>query len=780
MADVLYSFGPGIFNVREFGAVGDGTTNDRNAIQAAADAAFAYANTVNKTAIVYFPPATYVVSGRINWLIENKGLVVFRGAPATIKMGNLGSGFVTATWANSAGNFGNVTIEDLVFDNNNQKKNWAQCGIIFNIDRYPTQFTSIKNITIRRCEVRNAPRGSTNDPFIIGVAISIYVPDNTNRTWPCSVENILVEDCVFGKIGYGGSYGVQIQANFGSGALVGSDYSNVKSARVVEWACNVFMDNIVLRRLWHDGGPPSQTYYSNSNYIVGASAHGNRLICEDLYGTNSGDDGLEVNSFYDIDITRCQFSNSQVGSAILLNNGGGMPYPERQRISINDCRFGPTSGLNGGSAIIQRYNPGAPHGAIHISNCYLSDGSINMRGAYQQLMIRGVQYFQANGATNGGFTDSFFIDIDCLAGKSQIVIDDVTGTYAYNYANPNNTNNSYVNISAIRLNTLIDAMLDIKNVQVINNIVVTAGVIWGGGPNISVVKLPVSQGVNLSTFTTDDFSRWFDQGSWSDAVVANNVLSPSNTADLAAEARAVSVSAGTSYWSSGTGPQTDINVEAQYVPGTDTTGIKLGVVGRAPTATTYTEAYVFDDGTHSYLCLDKVTAGARLSLLGDIVGGPGLISGIPTPMAYTSDRGIQLVSRITSGVSFYVRYRQQGPVVSADYHTASMGWTSTVTATAPATFVTSSEIRNFVERPAHSGFVWVPISIDTAMDTYRYYRMNVFSGTFENISYATLDTLPLTGSTFIANATTKSLARLLGAHYVSSAAVLAVTLEALD
>src|SRR5207247_8599000 len=46
-----------VYNVRAYGAVGDGVTNDRRAIQSAIDAAEAAG-----FGIVYFPPGTYMVS----------------------------------------------------------------------------------------------------------------------------------------------------------------------------------------------------------------------------------------------------------------------------------------------------------------------------------------------------------------------------------------------------------------------------------------------------------------------------------------------------------------------------------------------------------------------------------------------------------------------------------------------------------------------------------------------------------------------------------------------
>lgn len=47
------------FNVKNFGATGDGNGDDTKSIQAAIDAAVA-----NKGGVVYFPPGTYLVAKR--------------------------------------------------------------------------------------------------------------------------------------------------------------------------------------------------------------------------------------------------------------------------------------------------------------------------------------------------------------------------------------------------------------------------------------------------------------------------------------------------------------------------------------------------------------------------------------------------------------------------------------------------------------------------------------------------------------------------------------------
>src|ERR1700738_3043057 len=115
------SVGPAWFNVKsdQFGALGDGTTDDTAAINAAEVAASAAGGTV------YFPPGAYVAQGVVklsnsNWLGA--------GATATaIKLQNSAStsvprvivqNFATLTGGNTTGGISGFKVEKLSFDGN--------------------------------------------------------------------------------------------------------------------------------------------------------------------------------------------------------------------------------------------------------------------------------------------------------------------------------------------------------------------------------------------------------------------------------------------------------------------------------------------------------------------------------------------------------------------------------------------------------------------------------------------------------------------------------------
>lgn len=94
-------FGQLCFNVKDFGAKGDGSTNDTSAIQAAVNAMFAVAQ---KSCILYFPAGNYIVSGNGAFAIDisntnggsnyNSGIIRGAGRWATYINGNFPTGFI--------------------------------------------------------------------------------------------------------------------------------------------------------------------------------------------------------------------------------------------------------------------------------------------------------------------------------------------------------------------------------------------------------------------------------------------------------------------------------------------------------------------------------------------------------------------------------------------------------------------------------------------------------------------------------------------------------------
>jgi hypothetical protein len=105
VADDVVAKGP-VVDVRAFGAVGDGVTDDTEAIQAAIEKA------TEKNSIVLFPPGVYVISSKLNYAVSMVGL----GNTTTNVVIKAGNNFAD-DYLVEFYNFGfNKKIENITFD----------------------------------------------------------------------------------------------------------------------------------------------------------------------------------------------------------------------------------------------------------------------------------------------------------------------------------------------------------------------------------------------------------------------------------------------------------------------------------------------------------------------------------------------------------------------------------------------------------------------------------------------------------------------------------------
>lgn len=128
-----------VFNVKAYGATGDGSTNDTAAIQAAFDAAYTAAgNTTN--ALVFFPRGTYrtgLVNVKCN--VDGAGAIIKSNTTTLTNCFTVGSGF------------NNITISNMTFDGN-----LAGAGPGNNYTgTYGLNITLANNVTVINCRFQN-------------------------------------------------------------------------------------------------------------------------------------------------------------------------------------------------------------------------------------------------------------------------------------------------------------------------------------------------------------------------------------------------------------------------------------------------------------------------------------------------------------------------------------------------------------------------------------------------------------------------------------------------
>lgn len=101
-ADAVYPSDIGYFNVTDYGAVGNGVTDDTAAIQSAMNAAQATGYDGNRGGTVYFPNGTYLIGSSLVWKRGSTWIAYFRfegqnKATTTVKLKNSASGFGNAS-----------------------------------------------------------------------------------------------------------------------------------------------------------------------------------------------------------------------------------------------------------------------------------------------------------------------------------------------------------------------------------------------------------------------------------------------------------------------------------------------------------------------------------------------------------------------------------------------------------------------------------------------------------------------------------------------------------
>jgi len=177
------------YNVKDFGATGNGSTDDTSAIQAAINAAPAGST-------VFFPAGTYLVSSTIQ-LVAVLAYIGTTGSygGATIKQknaSNLPAVIASYEWYNNSTTCGNpVRIENLTIDCNSANNTTSHGIVLMNYDSI-----------IRECTVINAPACSIVNSSVNRGGTSI---SNT------AVEN-RIESC---KVDTAGQHGIWIQDNNG-------------------------------------------------------------------------------------------------------------------------------------------------------------------------------------------------------------------------------------------------------------------------------------------------------------------------------------------------------------------------------------------------------------------------------------------------------------------------------------------------------------------------------------------------------------------------------------
>lgn len=164
------------------------------------------------------------------------------------------------------------------------------------------QDVNFDHIVVRRIRTLNVQTtaSATAQQFNIWIVI-----EATNNATQYMFTNILVEQCEFN----GGCYGVGLYGTHQSG-FAGDP--------------NIWMDNIVVRDIYHDTGVSPTTSDSFANVQVGSRAQGGRCWIANIIGKNSWDVGVEIDNFQQAFVNNIYLEN-WFGNGIAITNFNAPP-----------------------------------------------------------------------------------------------------------------------------------------------------------------------------------------------------------------------------------------------------------------------------------------------------------------------------------------------------------------------------------------------------------------------------------------------------------------------
>lgn len=131
-----------LVSVADFGATGDGVTDDTSAVQAAITAA------QDSIGVLYVPAGTYIIS---TVTISGNLILTGSGTPSIFKQ----KGATVGNMINITGTGNNVVIENMTFDGNYTAQAAASLNSIIESTADGASFTDVFSLIVQNCEFRN-------------------------------------------------------------------------------------------------------------------------------------------------------------------------------------------------------------------------------------------------------------------------------------------------------------------------------------------------------------------------------------------------------------------------------------------------------------------------------------------------------------------------------------------------------------------------------------------------------------------------------------------------
>lgn len=345
-----------VVSVKDFGATGDGTTDDTAAIQAAIDS-------LTSGGVVYFPPGTYRIA-RTTGTNDNYGLkvvnsnTVLQGNRATLRRYNTDIStyanaypilFIGTPDSNSASATENVEVVGLIFTGEDTRH--SSSGSAESDKRHAIEVKNTINVSIKDCRFNAIDSGAifTQGPWTYDYVNSVYY--NTTKNYRLRVTN-----CVFNA----NSHSTAGRALIHAVNLRGVDDAVVSNNQFF-W-CD---DAVISGTTYNDpSDTEDDTWTPASPWSLGAIKRtGRRFVISNNTFSESSEhaiylEGMDCvisgNSFYVEDVSICNTSQIKIRAKV-VSVTGNLVSNCAVALSIDEPSFQVTANgntFNGGSAEI--------------------------------------------------------------------------------------------------------------------------------------------------------------------------------------------------------------------------------------------------------------------------------------------------------------------------------------------------------------------------------------------------------------------------------------------
>ena len=278
-----------VINVKDYGATGDGVTDDAAALQAAVDACGTSGGTV------LFPPGTYLLdSAPIDLPVANTAMMCLSGYGATIKLAASSAQFIRTNVTTAHDTFAHFVIEGFAVDADNLVSTTRQSVIGVSTATYNgvAEMTNLNfsDILVRDIRIYNLPTSTTySDGTWNGVYFWSYQAGEGQTT-----QNYLTDITVERVNVDGGDIGVAIGGT-------GTGTSNF----------NLYADRITVRDCKQ--AATSVRALATNAFHLGGQCYGGEALIDNCTAVNAGDCGFEINGFARGTVRDCTNLDSTTG-----------------------------------------------------------------------------------------------------------------------------------------------------------------------------------------------------------------------------------------------------------------------------------------------------------------------------------------------------------------------------------------------------------------------------------------------------------------------------------